>query len=209
VGEQRDSGRPTGDDALSSDTLGDASSVLLLGSPMDSKTLKTGVSLAAGDRPAETRVVWVTLLNSSREVLDIWDAHCSVRPDRLRIVLVGDGLADIDAVDDSGVETTSLAEPTDLTTLGVQLTETVSAWTDDDVEVRLRFDSLTPLLQYVSARTLARFLHVLTNKLATAGATAHFHLDPMAHDSQTVYTLASICHARVEVDGDGVSVTHR
>lgn len=209
MGDQRDSDRPERTEVLASDVFEDASNVLLLGSPMDDTTLRTGISLAAGDRPAEARVVWVTMLNSSREVLDLWDTHCSVRPDRLRIVLVGDGLADIDAVDDPGVETDSLPDPTDLTTLGVKLTETVSAWTDDGVEVRLRFDSLTPLLQYVSARTLARFLHVLTNKLAMADVPAHFHLDPMAHDSQTVYTLASVCHARVEVDGDGVSVTHR
>ena len=209
MGNQRDSDRPGGTEVLASDVFEDASNVLLLGSPMDSTTLETGVSLAAGERPAETRVVWVTMLNSSREVLDLWDAHCSVRPDRFRIVLVGDGLADIDAVDDPNVETESLPDPTDLTTLGIKLTEIVSSWTDDGAEVRLRFDSLTPLLQYVPARTLARFLHVLTNKLAMAGVTAHFHLDPMAHDSQTVYTIASICHARVEVDGDGVSVTHR
>jgi KaiC/GvpD/RAD55 family RecA-like ATPase len=209
VDNKREPDRPGKTDVLPSDVFEDASNVLLLGSPMDDRTLRTGVSLAAGDRPAEARVVWVTMLNSSHEILDIWDNHCSVRPGRLRIVLVGDGLADIDAVDDPDVETESLPDPTDLTTLGIKLTETVSAWTDDDVEIRLRFDSLTPLLQYVSARALARFLHVLTNKLAMADVTAHYHLDPMAHDSQTVYTLASICHARVEVDGDGVSVTHR
>lgn len=194
---------------LPSLTLGDASNVLLLGSPMDPQTLETGLVLAAGDRPADTRVLWITLLNTSAEVLDIWDAHFGERPDRFRILLVGDGLADTDAAATVAVETDAIADPTDLTTLGVRVVDVLSTWATDDVEVRLRFDSLTPLLQYVSPRALAQFLHVLTNKLAFANVTAHFHLDPMAHDSRTVHALAAVCDARIDVDADGVSVRHR
>ncbi|WP_380681786.1 DUF7504 family protein [Salinigranum sp. GCM10025319] len=209
MGDQGDSSRPRRDDALPSVELGEASNVLLLGSPMDERTLETGLSLAAGERPAGARVVWVTMLNSSREVLDIWDGHVRARPEQFRIVLVGDGLADAGVVTDAGVETEGLDDPTDLVTLGIRLLETVSTWADEDGEVRLRFDSLTPLLQYVEPRALAQFLHVLTNRLDLAGVTAHYHLDPMAHDSQTVHALASICDAQVTVDGDGVSVDHR
>jgi hypothetical protein len=175
---------------------------------MDPQTLETGLALAGGDRPADTRVLWITLLNTSAEVLDIWDAHLEERPDRFRIVLVGDGLANTDAVTPA-VETDAIDDPTDLTTLGVRVVDVLSTWAPDDVEVRLRFDSLTPLLQYVSPRALAQFLHVLTNKLAFADVTAHFHLDPMAHDSRTVHALAAVCDARIEVDGDGVSVSRR
>ena len=211
MGDQGDSGRPGRDDALPSVELGEASNVLLLGSPMDERTLEAGLTLAAGERPTDARVVWVTMLNNSREVLDIWDDHVRARPERLRLVLVGDGLADAGVVTDAGIETEGLDDPTDLVTLGIRLLETVSTWTeaDDDGEIRLRFDSLTPLLQYVEPRALAQFLHVLTNRLDTAGVTAHYHLDPMAHDSQTVHALASICDAQVTVDGDGVSVDHR
>lgn len=176
---------------------------------MDPRTLETGLALVAGDRPADARVLWITLLNTSGEVLDIWDAHFGERPDQFRIVLVGDGLADTDAVATPTVATDAIGDPIDLTTLGVRVVDVLSTWATDDVEVRLRFDSLTPLLQYVSPRALAQFLHVLTNKLAFAGVTAHFHLDPMAHDSRTVHALAAVCDARVEVDGDGVSVSHR
>jgi hypothetical protein len=208
VSDRTDSdGSPT--DGVPSVELGGASNALLLGSPMDPRTLETGLSLAAGDHPADRRVVWVTMLNTSAEVLDIWDSHVPARPERLRILMLGDGLSDTDVVADPTVETDSLADPTDLTTLGVRLLETVSVWTDDGVEIHLRFDSLTPLLQYAAHRSVAQFLHVLTNKLAAAGATAHFHLDPMAHDSQTVHALAAICDARVDVTGDGVSVSHR
>jgi hypothetical protein len=208
VGDERDAERRP-ETPLPSVPLDDASNVLLLGSPMDEQTLRTGLSLAAGDRPAETRLLWVTMLNTSREVVDIWDRHVPVRPERFRILLVGDGLADTDAVDDPAVETNSIPEPNDLTTLGIRLLEATAEWGGDDVAVRLRFDSLTPLLQYVDPRSVAQFLHVLTNRLDTADVTAHFHLDPMAHDSRTVHVLASICDARVEVDADGVSVTHR
>jgi hypothetical protein len=207
VGDQGDSGRSGGGRALPSVALGEASNALLLGSPMDARTLETGLALAGGDRPADASVVWVTMLNSPREVLDIWDEHFPTRPARLRVILVGDGLPDTAGA--SAVETDSIADPTDLVTLGVRLLETVSTWESEGAEVRLRFDSLTPLLQYVDPRSLARFIHVLTNRLAVAGVTAHFHLDPMAHDSQTVHALGSICDAQVTVDGDGVSVVNR
>lgn len=201
------------DDVAASDgiprvELGPASNALLLGSPMDRQTLETGLALVAGDDPAHTRVVWVTMLNSSSEVVDIWDSHVSTRPAHFRILLLGDGLADTDPVAAPEVTTESLVDPTDLTTLGVRLMEATSQTEGVDT-VRLRFDSLTPLLQYVSRRSLAQFMHVLSNKLATAGVTAHFHLDPMAHDDQTVRALTSICDARIRVDTDGVSVTRR
>jgi hypothetical protein len=178
---------------------------------MDSRTLETGFSLLAGDDPERTRVLWITLLNTPREVVDIWDEHAPTRPDRLRVVLVGDGLSVTDTVSDPHVGVDTVEDPADLTTLGVRVLNALSALDadDDSVDVRLRFDSLTPLSQYVSQQGLCQFLHVLTTRLADAGVRSHFHLDPMAHGSQTVHALGAIFDTQVRVEDDGVSLTQR
>lgn len=182
-----------------------------MGSPMDPKTLETGLSLLAGDDVERTRVLWVTLLNTSREVVDIWDDHFPARPERLRVVPVGDGLAVTNAVSEPHVGVHAAEDPADLTTVGVRVLNALSALEADDeaVDVCLRFDSLTPLSQYVSQQALCRFLHVLTTRLADAGVRSHFHLDPMAHDSQTVHALGAIFDTQVRVEEDGVSLTQR
>lgn len=209
MGTDHDDDRPTVNHDLPSVSVGDASTVLVLGSPMDPQTLEAGLSIATRRGVADTRILWVTMLNTADEVVDLWDDHLPVRPDRFRIVLVGDGLSGVNSLTDSAVETDSVAEPSDLTTLGVRLMDALSAWTQDDDTIHLRIDSLTPLLQYVGPRTLAQFLHTLTSRLTATGVTAHFHLDPMAHDSRTVHALGSICDAQVHVESDGFSVTTR
>lgn len=207
--ENSDSDRSTPPHNLPDVSVGDASTVLLLGSPMDSTTLEAGLGIAVDGPLADTRVLWVTLLNTAAEVVDIWDGYVAARPERLRIVLVGDGLSTADGIADPAVETDSVADPSDLTTLGVRLMDALSVWAGDDVRIHLRFDSLTPILQYVGPRPLAQFLHTLTSRLSAAGVTAQFHLDPMAHDSRTVHVFGSICDAQVHVENDRISVTTR
>ncbi|GGL64608.1 hypothetical protein GCM10009039_23180 [Halocalculus aciditolerans] len=43
-----------------------------------------------------------------------------------------------------------------------------------------------------------QFLHVMTVKLSREGAVAHYHLDPDAHDKQTVGTLTQLFDAVLE-----------
>jgi hypothetical protein len=210
VGGENEGGRERGD-GLPSDVFDGARNVLLMGSPMDPETLETGFSLLVGDDPERTRVLWITLLNTPREVVDIWDDHVPTRPDGLRVVLVGDGLSVADTVLNPRVGVDTVEDPADLTTLGVRVLNALSAVEadDDSVDVCLRFDSLTPLSQYVSQQGLCQFLHVLTTRLADAGVRSHFHLDPMAHDSQTVHALGAIFDTQVRVEDDGVSLTQR
>jgi hypothetical protein len=178
---------------------------------MDPRTLETGFSLLVGEDPERTRVLWITLLNTTREVVDIWDDHCSTRPDRLQVVLVGEGLSVADTVPSPHVGVHTVDDPADLTTLGVRVLNALSAIETDDetVDVYLRFDSLTPLSQYVSRRGLGQFLHVLTTRLADTGVRSHFHIDPMAHDSQTIHTLGSIFDTQIRVEDDEITLTHR
>jgi hypothetical protein len=86
----------------------------------------------------------------------------------------------------------TVPSPGDLTGLGVRIGQALSAWADEDVPVELCFHSLTTLLQYVDERAAFRFCHALTRRVATTGATSHFHLDPDVVDDRAVNTLASL-----------------
>jgi archaellum biogenesis ATPase FlaH len=51
------------------------------------------------------------------------------------------------------------------------------------------FDSVTQALQFSDVQSVFEFLHTFTGRLREVGAVGHFHLDPEAHDPQTVSRL--------------------
>lgn len=89
----------------------------------------------------------------------------------------------------------TVAEPGDLTGLGIAITDGL------EPGVRVCFDSVTAMLQYVETERAYTFLNSLLGHLWRADATAHFHLDPAAHDDRTVAAVTSLFDARVEADG--------
>lgn len=97
----------------------------------------------------------------------------------------------------------SVPDPGDLTGLGMALQDCLRAWQGDRYDVGLCFDSLSILLQYADIERVYRFLHVLTRRLETVDASAHFHLDPAAHDERTVARLSALFDSVVEVTNDG------
>lgn len=92
--------------------------------------------------------------------------------------------------------------PGDLTGMGISITKHLSQWEGNGRPTFLCFDSLTTLLQYTDVRTLFRFLHVVTNRLRGIGAFGHFHIDPTAHDQQTVSQLVPLFDAVIRFDDD-------
>jgi hypothetical protein len=108
--------------------------------------------------------------------------------------------AEREADDRPGVERLA-EEPQDLTGLGIAISERLTDWQGS--ESLLMFESLTVLLQHVELKRLFRFLHVLVNRVKATGSTAHYHLDPGAHDDRTIATLTSLFDAVVTYE-DGV-----
>ncbi|MFC7196871.1 hypothetical protein ACFQL4_23180 [Halosimplex aquaticum] len=98
-----------------------------------------------------------------------------------------------------GVTVEHVSSPSDLTGLGIAISELLSEWEDAP---RVCVDSLTAMLQYVEAETAYEFLHAITGQLYAANARAHFHIDPSAHDRTTVDSIASLFDAVVKF-GDG------
>jgi hypothetical protein len=97
----------------------------------------------------------------------------------------------------------TVSNPGDLTGIGITVSEVLQQWSASDEPIVSCFRSLTSLLQYADLQTAYKFLHVLTGRFETAGVRSHFHLDPGAHDDQTVNTLTSLFDAVVRVGDDG------
>jgi len=146
-------------------------------------------------------VLWVTFTRSPSACIEQFRAECDTDAE-LSVIAVGDTVP-ADPPESVTVETVST--PEDLTGLGITLSQTLSA--HDDIAVC--FDSLTVLLQYVDRETAYEFLNAVTGHLYAADATAHFHLDPSAHDRATVDALASLFDAVAEREDGGWAVRER
>lgn len=101
-------------------------------------------------------------------------------------------------------------ESGDLRDLGVAIEETVEAFEArvdhvSPAELRLCFDSLTPLVADHEDRDVRRFLLGLTETVDRVDGMAHYHL-PAEYDSDTVASVSPLFDAVVEVQraADGV-----
>jgi len=127
-------------------------------------------------------------------------ARCRERgvdPDAAMAIVVGEVRGGVDGGFDA-VE--GLAAPSDLTGLGIAVTDALA---DVEGTTAVCLDSVTSLLQYVDLETAFEFLHVFVGRCYRQNAVGHLHVDPGAHDAQTVAQLASLVDGRVVVDEDG------
>ncbi|WP_264782384.1 hypothetical protein [Haladaptatus sp. T7] len=190
------------------------SSVLVLSPSMSSETDEACVGMLTDSPPAEENVLWVTFTRSPDACIQDWLAHANGRPANLRFISVGETVRSVatsapmqETSTDAVVDT--LSNPGDLTGLGIKISEVLQKWHGNGNRTVACFHSLTALLQYSDVQTVYKFLHVLTGRFTTADVTAHFHLDPEAHDSQTINTLKTLFDAVAEFDGNEWNVKTR
>ncbi|QCJ48524.1 hypothetical protein FCF25_07900 [Haloprofundus sp. MHR1] len=192
-----------------------ASSVLLLSPSLDEGESDACIELLHPD-DADKNALWVSYTKSPDAQLRRWRTHSEHPPANVGVVSVGDSTRSVGAPATAGADEKQLdtgvktvANPNDLTGLGISITEQLSRWRDNGNRTVVCVDSLTAMLQYVELQTAYEFLHVLTGRLYAVDAVAHFHMDPGAHDEQTVETIASLCDAVVELRDDGRRVRCR
>ncbi|MDS0279023.1 hypothetical protein NDI85_14580 [Halomicroarcula sp. S1AR25-4] len=181
------------------DTIANASTTLLCHSPMPGESGYAGSETCLGllsSAGLDATVVLVTFTCPPAACLEAYPRAVGTDDaPSLTVVAVGDASTAADpSIADVDVDTVST--PSDLTCLGITLSQELSAADD----VVLCFDSLTALLQNVPVETVYEFLHAVVGQLDAADASAHVHLDPTAHDRQTVDTLAPLFDTVVEVD---------
>jgi hypothetical protein len=180
--------------------LGEATNVLLGAPSMSGDTQDTCVDLLSQGTPEDASVLWVSFRKPPGDCVAEWQAHHDANPGTYGVIVVGDttgtGGGDAD-INPAAVQ--SISNPSDLTGIGIKVGEFISG---RDGPIAVCFDSLTALLQYVDLETAYEFLHALTGQLYSADAVSHFHIDPSAHDEQTIDTILSLFDAMIHLGGD-------
>lgn len=192
-------------------TPADGESTLLLAPALDRRSVACCARLSCRGEPAAVDLLSVSLDESVDDVLDRWNRHLNADPGRLAVVTAGDamrstaGAAGGDAPTPLGeaVSTTVVSDAGDLTGLGIKVSQCLSAWEPDENDLAVCARSLTTLLQFPELNRVFRFVHVLIQRLKAAGAVSHVHVDPAAHDPQTLAALKSPFDAVYELDADG------
>jgi len=191
--------------------LGDASNVLVLSPSMSERARQSYFDRLFPGAPAEFDVLAVDYRRSADQWVDDWTRHVDDRPQSVVVVSVDEttrsATASVTGTRYTGDAAMGIENPGDLTGLGIAVSEYLSEHEGPGTIVT--FDSLTYLLQYVDLQRAFRFLHVLSNRVETADAVAHYHMDPAAHVDRAVITLASLFDAVVEFEDGEWSVSTR
>ncbi|MFB6180060.1 MAG: hypothetical protein ABEI77_10085 [Halorientalis sp.] len=188
------------------DQLGDATNILLGAPSMSQGTDEVCVDLLSQAPPDETSVLWVSFTKPASQCLAEWRSQHDGDPASFGAIVVGDTVGGGDADDINPNAIQHVSNPSDLTGIGIKVGEFVSGSTK---QIVVCVDSLTSLLQYVDLETAYEFLHALTGQLYSAGAISHFHIDPTAHDAETIDTLLSLFDASVDLSGDEPEIRTR
>jgi hypothetical protein len=162
------------------------------------------IDLLTLDDPAGTNVLSVAFTQSPNDRFEMWSRNVDEPPARAGVVSVEadtrSTAGTAPTLDDDPVATRgrvtidTVPSPENLTRLGVRIVERLDEWESEHSNRRtvVCFHSLTTLLQYVSIDRAYRFLQVLAEQSTVADATTHYHLDPGAHEEETVATLVEL-----------------
>ncbi|WP_452176539.1 DUF7504 family protein [Halobacterium litoreum] len=184
--------------------LADASNILVLEDGASSADERIHEMLLSGLTERETDVLVVTFSRPG-PWLDAWGDQLVSAGSNLGLVRLSE--TDRREGRRNGAHVRSV-NPNDLTGLGMAIRDFFDGAASSPNDAVVCFDSLTELSEYNSVRTLFRFLRVITQQVSTEDATAHFHVDPVAHDSQSLARLKPPFDAHVKCeDADEVSVS--
>ncbi|MEZ3114404.1 hypothetical protein RYH80_00485 [Halobaculum sp. MBLA0147] len=153
--------------------------------------------------PEEIDLIKVVYRDTAVSVIDEWLEHTGTTPATTVIVGVDDraqssALDEVDADELDGQVELLTANPNDLTGLSMTLNNALAELGKTDNDLYVCFDSLTALLQFVDTDSAYRFLHMFTGQLRKAGAVAHFHASPNAHDPQTLSQMKTTFDELIE-----------
>lgn len=173
-----------------------AATVLLAGPPTD--RLRSVCTALSGADPA-TDILFVTYTRTPSDCLEqVADEDVG----DVIVIVVGDTAP---SLDDESVTTRHVTAPADLTRLGIEIGEVL----EEREQVNLCFDSVTTTLQYVEYPDIYEFLHAVLGQIRAGDARAHVHINPVAHDDQVLAGLTTLFDARVDLEGEELSVRAR
>lgn len=208
MAKNADDARP--DSRHLSDQLEGTSNVLVRSSCFGGSKTTACTTLLGNDHPQDTSTLVITCSEPADRWLERHRTHAKTLPRNLVVIGVGGN---------SGATTTTwtegnvarhltpgephidaIGDPADFTGLGIKITEYLrtfeeARYDDGPNTITCCFDSLTALTQYADLERVYRFLHALTDWIRKSSATAHYHLDPQAHDERETTLLEPLFDA--------------
>ena len=140
--------------------------------------------------PSATNLLVISYRNGPDEWIRDWQANVGTIPADFGFIHVGEIARSAAAPtastpsESSPHFVTAIGDPTDLTSLGIQISQYLEQWAGTNNQIIVYFDSLTVLLQFAELNRVYRFLHVLTGRIKSVDGRAYYRLDPEAHDSR-------------------------
>lgn len=150
---------------------------------------------------ADAHLLVISYQQRPEEWLADWHATTERDPAELGFIAIGqstsgsDGDSDDpsqDQVDNSLHYSETIANATDLTTLGVTVSDILDEWRETNAEIVVVLDSLTTLVQLTSVDQAFKFAHALNARVKDVGGDVYYQFTPTAHDQQAVATLQSL-----------------
>ncbi|RXK51282.1 DUF7504 family protein [Halorientalis pallida] len=190
---------------MSKHTPAKAGNLLVMAPAMSDDKAEQCHDLLSGQAPESVDLVRIVYHRSPDRLVDEWADRVGDPPANTVIVSVDDraqsgsiGGQTLSGEADGTVEVLA-ANPNDLTGLGMELNNALTALSETDNEVYVCFDSVTAMLQFVDTESAYKFLHMLTGQFHKVDAVAHFHLDPTAHDERTISRIKTTFDDMVEL----------
>lgn len=172
--------------------------------------------------PADLIGVFVSFTRSPDQLWSWWTTQIGDPPSEAGIIAVNDlvrsgatssiSMLPSYSEDDPDLVTVSPEDSTDIGQTIAQYLDTKNVGAGDCSEqVLVWFDSLTVLFQYCSHEEAFRFLHLLTAQLRALDAVMYIHVEPGAHDRETMATIRPLFDAVITAadEDDGVRITDR
>lgn len=166
--------------------------VLLLVPPMHPGDLDGCLDLLSVKDPSELNVWSFGVTLSPDHRVEQWERSVGESPGAFRIVSAT-SMADDEAQDlavaygfDPEPNIFTIRNPGALPRIGLALQDALDEWEENDRQTVVCFHSISSLSQYASTKEIYQLLNTMTSEITEAGALAHYHLDPGAHDEATV-----------------------
>jgi hypothetical protein len=190
-----------GSDRTLTDYVSRSSSVLLLVPSHESADDSACIDLLTRDPSEDVNVVSVTLSASPAERLSVWQREAGGELPTQATVIDGrrEMTTDELPVSESGsISVRGLPGDADLYDVGLAIASQLGAWKDTDETTVLCLHSVTRLLAAYETDRVIGLITALNDLCERLGVLAHSHVDPDAHDEETLAALRPLYDAVIE-----------
>jgi len=187
----------------------DVTTELVLAPAVGSASVGACLDRIASDEPGFDSVVAVTVTGSAADWLERWDRHdelsstsvtCVDATERTRSTAFSGADPTREVTADATVQRVDRA--TDLERVGRKVSDVLQRADEGGERVGVAVHSLSDVVQRVDEATAFKFAYTLGEVVRRVDGTAYFHLDPAAHDEETVETFTVVCDRVTDADAE-------